>query len=95
MDTPPSKFVIEESSKQNTAAQGKNALEDETEEDIIEQTFGMGDVLRNGQVFNDPPTPKSRMKREIDVEKETVVQMTLGKDVALSRAKIFEEAAMR
>ena len=40
------------------------------EEDIIEQTFGIGDDQRNNQVFQDLPTPKSRMKREIDIEKE-------------------------
>ena len=46
------------------------ALEVLEKEDIIEQTFGIGDDQRNNQVFQDLPTPKSRMKREIDIEKE-------------------------
>ena len=43
---------------------------DDDEEDVIEQTFGVGDDQRNNQVFQDLPTPKSRMKREIDIEKD-------------------------
>jgi hypothetical protein len=43
---------------------------DDEEEDVIEQTFGVGDDQRNNQVFQDLPTPKSRMKREIDIEKD-------------------------
>lgn len=37
---------------------------------MIEQTFGIGSDDRQNQIFNDLPTPKSRMKREIDIENE-------------------------
>ena len=71
------------------------------EEDIIEQTFGMDADKRNNQVFQDLPTPKSRMKREIDIEAETS-NFKDGTQVAggntntsgnHARKKIFEEAS--
>ena len=77
----------------------------EDDEDIIEQTFGVGDVQRNNQVFDNLPTPKSRMKRQIDLENETSVVPTNAKpdnaaangnsNVQKKQSKMFEDTSKR
>lgn len=63
------------------------------EDDVIEQTFGIGSADdRNNQIFNELPTPKSRMKREIDIEGEGEKEKTtVGSAVGQNRKKIFDE----
>ena len=78
---------------------------DEDDEDIIEQTFGVGDVGRNNQVFDNLPTPKSRMKRQIDLENETSVVAANANNAAQAgnnsnnqqqqRQKMFEDTSKR
>ena len=63
----------------------------EDDEDIIEQTFGMADDQRNNQVFQDLPTPKSRMKREIDIEKDNITTGAGSGQNQQNRKKIFDE----
>lgn len=59
---------------------------------MIEQTFGIGSVDdRNNQIFNELPTPKSRMKREIDIEAEGEREkIVVGSAVGQNRKKIFD-----
>ena len=63
---------------QNTPIQQPGGFHEEDDEDIIEQTFGVGDVQRNNQVFDNLPTPKSRMKRQIDLENDANVVSATG-----------------
>ena len=66
------------------------------EEDIIEQTFGIGDDQQTSQVFQDLPTPKSRMKREIDIEKDmTAAAAAAAGPQGAARKKIFDESNKR
>ena len=45
----------------------------EPEEDIIEQTFGSPNNDEDAKkIFADLPTPKSKMQREIDIEKSAI-----------------------